>query len=298
MLNKFDALKYFCSAATTLNFRETANQFAVSPSVITRVINELERELGEPLFKRSTRKISLTDFGEQFLPNAQRLWQDSEKLFQPKYKRNEMEGVVRITVPAFRHNDEIIADLMTALDAYPDIVIDWREGMEKADQVKENIDIGIRIGLEPDPNFIIRKIAEIGDLIVASRSLMEKLGEPTSLTDLEQRYPFAVPINVETGRAWKLVLNETDCLQPRHIAFMSTDQYSIVQTVRLGKTASLVSEILANPYLKSGEWVQLLPKIPIKQWQLYLYRPYQPTTSARVLKVFELLEKVLRKRFG
>lgn len=297
MLNKFDAIKYFCSAAETLNFRETANRFAVSPSVITRVINELEETLGEPLFKRSTRHISLTDFGEQFLPNAKQLWQDSEKLFQPKQKRNEMAGIVRITVPSFRHNDEVLAELLTALESYPELIIDWREGMEKADQVREKIDIGLRIGLEPDPNFIVRKIAEVGDLLVASRTLVAQLGEPTDLADFEQRYPFAVPINVATGRAWDLMLNETDRLQPRKAAFMASDPYSPLQAVRLGKAAGLISDFLAKPYLQSGEWVQLLPQIPIEKWQLYLYRPYQQTTPARVRQVFELLEEILKKHW-
>lgn len=92
MLNKLDALKYFCTAAQTLNFREAANQLAISPPVITRVINELELELGEQLFKRTTRNITLTSFGEEFLLQAEQLLRDSEKLFGLGKKKRDRDG--------------------------------------------------------------------------------------------------------------------------------------------------------------------------------------------------------------
>ena len=71
MLNKLEALRYFCSAAETLHFSETAMRLSVSPQVVTRMIAELEALLGEPLFKRNTRNIHLTPFGHTLLPQAQ-----------------------------------------------------------------------------------------------------------------------------------------------------------------------------------------------------------------------------------
>ena len=79
-MNKLDALKFFITAAETLNFREAAVKLAISPSVVTRTIAELENQLGEPLFKRNTRSITLTSFGELFLPKAKRLLADYEQM--------------------------------------------------------------------------------------------------------------------------------------------------------------------------------------------------------------------------
>ena len=69
-MDKLNALKYFCTAADTLQFRETAQRLSVSPQVVTRVIAELEGYLGEALFVRNTRNVQLTDFGTRFLPEA------------------------------------------------------------------------------------------------------------------------------------------------------------------------------------------------------------------------------------
>lgn len=103
MMNKLDALKFFVAAAETMNFREAAVRLAISPSVVTRTIAELENQLGEPLFKRNTRSIVLTSFGELFLPKAMRLLEDSEALFQTARDDNDMKGVVRITLFRFVH---------------------------------------------------------------------------------------------------------------------------------------------------------------------------------------------------
>ncbi|WP_296027251.1 LysR family transcriptional regulator [uncultured Aggregatibacter sp.] len=81
MNNRFETLKVFCSMVKALQFKETSNRLAVSPLVVTRIIAELEDYLGESLFQRNTRQVRQPDFGEQFLPEAQALLTQSERLF-------------------------------------------------------------------------------------------------------------------------------------------------------------------------------------------------------------------------
>ena len=83
-MNKLEALRYFCSAAETFNFRETAQRLAVSPQVVTRMIADLEALLGESLFKRNT---------TQYLAESERLFAKNN------VKEKAMQGVVRITLP-------------------------------------------------------------------------------------------------------------------------------------------------------------------------------------------------------
>ncbi|OOF36050.1 LysR family transcriptional regulator [Rodentibacter rarus] len=299
MNNRFETLKVFCSLAETLQFKETAHRLDVSPPVVTRLIAELEAYLDEPLFQRNTRQVHLTDFGEQFLPKARQLLADSEQLFTLSKQRvaEEMAGIVRITVPSWRINDAILAKLLTALSSYPELIIDWRDDMNKLDSVAHRIDIGLRIGLVPDPNFIVRNITEIGDVLVASPTLLVRLGEPKSLEDLEQRFPFVAQINPVTGRAWHFPLNQERELKPHHIRFQSTDIYSGLQAVLQGNAVGLISDFIAVPYLQRGELCQLFKEIEIQKWPLFLYRPYEAITPKRVLKVFEVLEGILKDFF-
>ncbi|AKT43894.1 LysR family transcriptional regulator [Chondromyces crocatus] len=72
MLPSIDSLRCFVAAARLLNFRAAARVVALSPAALGQRIRELEEGLGTPLFRRSTRSVSLTEAGLSFLPAAER----------------------------------------------------------------------------------------------------------------------------------------------------------------------------------------------------------------------------------
>lgn len=73
-------LKYFLEMADRLSFRETAEALYISQSALSRQISELEKELGAKLFKRSTRKVELTNEGHICLKNAQRIIDEADDM--------------------------------------------------------------------------------------------------------------------------------------------------------------------------------------------------------------------------
>ncbi|HSF72026.1 MAG TPA: LysR family transcriptional regulator, partial [Methylotenera sp.] len=64
MQNQLEMLRIFKVVAESLNFKEAAVRLGVSPQSVTRAIKELEDLLGEPLFYRSTRNTTITEFGK------------------------------------------------------------------------------------------------------------------------------------------------------------------------------------------------------------------------------------------
>lgn len=64
-------LECFVSLAATLNYAKTAEQVFLTQPAVSKQIQSLETELGAKLFVRSTRFVNITDFGIQFLPEAQ-----------------------------------------------------------------------------------------------------------------------------------------------------------------------------------------------------------------------------------
>lgn len=298
-MNRLDALKYFCIAAETLQFRETAMRMSVSPQVVTRVIAELEDELGVLLFVRNTRNMQLTDFGERFLPQAQQYLIDGEKLFSiGQQKQNNMSGVVRITLISLPDNQAILQDLLSKCSNYPELRIDWLVDSAKLRLVENQIDIGLRIGFEPEPLMIARKICELQDKFVIAPSLLEKMGQPKDLDDLQKRFPVSNLININTGRAWGWPINDDLHLFPKQLRFVTDDQYSELSAALSGATCSLISSYICSKYLKNGRLVELFPETVRKRWQMYLYRPQRSVTSSHVLKVFDWLTEILQKYYG
>jgi len=297
-MNKLDALRFFVTAAETMNFREAAVRLAISPSVVTRTIADLEHQLGEPLFKRNTRSIVLTSFGEFFLPRAMRLLEDSEALFQTARDDNEMKGVVRITLIRVPGHEQVLYELLTALDPYPELFIDWRLDMMKLDTVQNRIDMGIRIEREPNPNFIVRPITLVHHALMTSPRLIDRLGAPKNFEDLRQRYPFSGLLNPETGKVFEFMLDGVNTFIPRHLEFFTTDSQSEIQAALTGKAVIQSSNLACREYLEDGRLVNVLPELKLETWQLYLYRPYQTLVPQRIRTVFHILENILLRHFS
>ena len=73
-------LRYFIAVADTLNFSRAAESVYLSQSALSRQIMELEKEVGVPLFNRSTRQVTLTDAGRALQVSAKELISRWEKM--------------------------------------------------------------------------------------------------------------------------------------------------------------------------------------------------------------------------
>lgn len=72
-------LHEFVSLADTCNFQETAEDFAMTQSTLSKHIHKLEEELGVKLFDRTTRSVTLNTFGTQYLPYARQICEISDQ---------------------------------------------------------------------------------------------------------------------------------------------------------------------------------------------------------------------------
>lgn len=298
-MDKLEALRYFCTAAETLNFRDAALKLAISPPVVSRVISELEQQLGEALFRRNTRNIRLTHFGERLLPKAQQLLADSELLFNTmgREQENEMSGVVRIALPRFPEQSQVLRALLQALADYPELVIDWQIDTQKLDDVAHRIDMGIRVGTMPREHFITKAIVDSQAIFVAAPSLIQRLGEPADWQDLRKNYPLTGLYNPHTGKIWDLEITHEQRISHRNLAFISNDVEAELQAALAGQAVSCLSTTICRDALARGELQIVLPNLILPTWQVYLYRPYQVSPPKRVLVVFDLLYQILREHF-
>lgn len=75
-------LRFACAVAATRSFTEAASLCAVTQPTLSNAVSQLEEELGQKLFVRTTRKVSLTAFGEHLLPDIERVIHAQQALIQ------------------------------------------------------------------------------------------------------------------------------------------------------------------------------------------------------------------------
>ena len=98
-------LKYFIAVAETLNFSEAAKKLFITQGTLSQQVKQLEGELGAELFERSSHSVRLTEAGEELLPLARKMMEESEECrMKISDLRHVLSGTLRIGVThSFSH---------------------------------------------------------------------------------------------------------------------------------------------------------------------------------------------------
>lgn len=120
-----DHLRYFVKLAEIRHYTRAAEQLCISQPSLSHAINQLETELGVPLFERSGRNTTLTRFGEEFLECAQRSLDTLDVGIGSLQRSARGEGVVRLGFLRTLGVDYIPRLTADFLDADPDCGIQF-----------------------------------------------------------------------------------------------------------------------------------------------------------------------------
>ena len=168
-------LKLFVRIASTANISLAGRELNISPAVASAHIGKLEDTLGVRLIHRTTRKVSLTDEGKQFLPHAQEVL-DSIETAQAAVGSGAQtpQGTLRVTAPASFGRMHLVPAINEFLKQYPKLNIDFRFSDSILDVVEGGFDVAIRDAELKDSNLHAKKLADDKRIIVASKSYIEE----------------------------------------------------------------------------------------------------------------------------
>lgn len=184
----YGQLRAFAAVAETLNFSRAAENLAITPSALSQTIRLLETSLGCQLLRRTTRKVSLTEAGEQLLQRIRpALGTLGKALQQAQQGQGRPAGTVR--VHAFRSASGRYIEPMLAgfLADNPDIVLDIRLDDEVLDVVGERFDVSIRLGEVIEQDMVAIPLGPpLRQIAVAAPSYIARHGVPATPRELLQ----------------------------------------------------------------------------------------------------------------
>ena len=97
-------LECFLAVAETKHFRRAAGILHLAPASVSESITALERRLGSRLFERTSRRVKLTEFGEQFLDDVSEPYQQLQRAFESAKRRSADDaGLVIAYTPELGH---------------------------------------------------------------------------------------------------------------------------------------------------------------------------------------------------
>lgn len=168
------------------SFRAAAIDLGVSTTTLSNAIGKLERQLGVRLFNRTTRSVSLTDAGRNFVDKVGPALQEIHDAMEAARSQQETpSGVLRINSFATAAREVLSPLLLQFLRRYPQVHIDLVTEGRLVDIVAEGFDLGIRSAdLVPSDMIAVPLGRYRRYAVVASRSYLEKHGRPQAPPDL------------------------------------------------------------------------------------------------------------------
>jgi len=185
MIDKLRAIAIFSTVVDQGTFRAAAQHLGLAPSRVSQTVSDLEKALGVTLLYRSTRQISLTHEGSLLHKKAQEMLAAADEgLDAINPLSSEPAGHLRISLPAFITQTDLMDGFADFSKTHPKVSLDFHFTDQRLDLIKGGFDVAIRAGWLEDGEFLSRKIATMDRLLVASPDYSSKkpaLNHPSQL---------------------------------------------------------------------------------------------------------------------
>lgn len=276
------ALRLFLAIADTASFTHAARRLALTPAAASRKLAALEAELGQRLFLRSTRKVSLTEHGAFLRQHAQRVIDAVDEASEAmRGALARPAGRLRISCRAGLGGYFIVPHIGEFRALYPEVTI----GLElihdrQADLMATGCDVAVTIGQLQDSNLVARRVAETDSHIYASPDYLARHGTPATAQDLEEHA--CLTMSAVTGSTvWRLSKGGVRYDLPLRSPIAIDDADSVLSCACAGLGIVLLADWFTQAAMRRGELVRILDDYQVEPRGtpislLYQSRSYVP----------------------
>ncbi|MDO8299500.1 LysR family transcriptional regulator [Lacisediminimonas sp.] len=186
-MDHFKQISTFVDVVGRGSLSASARAEGVAPAIIGRRLNALEERLGVKLLRRTTRNITLTNEGEAFLDNCQRILADLQNAeLSVSERATRASGHLMVSAPAGFGRRHVAPLVPAFLAAHPEVTLTLNLDDRVVNLVGEGVDVGIRIAAHADSSLVGVKLAGNRRVVVAAPSYLSARGVPMRLEDLGQ----------------------------------------------------------------------------------------------------------------
>tara|TARA_B100000989_G_C19531008_1_gene469866 strand:+ start:5366 stop:6250 length:885 start_codon:yes stop_codon:yes gene_type:complete len=286
-------MEIFYHVVEQRSFSKAAERLRVSKSFISKRINKLEQDLSVRLVSRSTRKLTLTEAGENFYRQCAKVVYEGEKGYSIVSElQGRPSGLLRISIPPALAMNLITPVFSKFLAEHPEVTLDIELESRLVDIVKGGYDLALRSAKLESSNLIAQKIYTINNVICATKEYLTTHGTPTTPTELINHncaiYSYAkFPGRIELSRQGR---KETLILRGN---FMS-NHLDLIKKLILSNTAlGFLPEFMVDNELKNKHLTLCLPDYKLPTSNLYAIYPEREFMLPKLKLFLDMLKSYL-----
>ena len=188
MLDRVTGMQVFTRIAALGSLSAAARALGMSQTMATKHLSAIEARLGVRLLHRTTRRLTLTEAGRNYLDAVERILGEIEEAEAvASVEAIEVRGTLRLNAPVSFGVREIAPLIPEFARAHPLLTIDLGLNDRRVDLVEEGWDLVVRIGSLTGSTMVVRQLAPCRMVVCAAPDYLARHGEPRTIADLTQQ---------------------------------------------------------------------------------------------------------------
>lgn len=263
MNDRFLALQLFARVARAGSFSAIARETGYSQPSVSRIVHELEKQVGVSLLTRTTRAVTLTEAGSEYLLRTESILADLEEADHAARGTGELRGLIRVAMSSSMAVRTVLPRLSRFTQPHPALRVELVLTDERQDLVSDAIDVAVRIGpLADSTGAIARKIGVVRRILAASPDYLARAGTPQEPTDL-QSHSLIVGPAARAPEAWLFQKGGKNTSFRPEGQFIIGGNEAVIAAAVAGLGIASSGELGFRNELVAGSLVKVLP-----QWKM------------------------------
>jgi DNA-binding transcriptional LysR family regulator len=292
-MDHLSAIRTFIEIADQGSLTRAADVLDLSRAMVSRHLEGLERWLGARLLHRTTRRVSLSEAGQEALPRLRQMLELAADLQSvASDRRSEPTGKLRLTTSLSFAVATLTQAVVEFQARYPLIETELLTVDRSVDLVGERIDLAIRITNRLDEGVVARRLATCRSVLCASPAYLQRRGMPERPQDLAAHdcitHSFGSRAEYRLRHAGRVT--SVGVRGP-----LSSNETAVLREAALsGAGIAMLPSYFVRDDLAGGALVSLLPDHepePLGIHAVFLSRQHQP-------RPLTLIIDFLAERFG
>ncbi len=292
-----DDLVLFARVVEAGSFSRAAERHAIPKATVSRRISGLESKIGERLLTRTTRRLSLTEFGERMLAHAQRLSEETDAANAlAQHHQATPQGRLRVSMPTgFLEEMGLVPFLLGFASAHPLVRLEIDISARRVDLIAERFDVAVRVAaqLPDDATLVARRMVDLENGLYASPAYLESAGRPGSPGQLLGHAGLGLISSTGDVIPWVLQHDgeRWEGLPTGPLAANSIGLQTALALRGLGIAA--LSARVAQPYLAQRRLERVLPDWCLPTMTVWCVTPGRRLLPTRTTAFIEMLRRAL-----
>lgn len=187
LVDRLESMALFATIAARGSLSAAGRELGIPLATVSRTLTDLEAHLRAKLVQRSTRGLTLTEAGRDYLDACHQILEqvrEAERVASGAYA--DPRGRLVVAAPISFGRLHVVPLIVEFAEQYPEVDVRLLLGDRNVNLLEEQVDVALRIGELPDSNLVARPLANIARVVCASPGYLARFGTPAVPQDLGQ----------------------------------------------------------------------------------------------------------------